>query len=47
MSGYGVVLVPGSWAFGKWDKGKKVLFAFGPVRLVKYTGLGAWKEPTK
>lgn len=36
MIGYGLVLVPGSWHIGKWDKGHKVLYAFGPLRFVKY-----------
>lgn len=36
MSGYGIVVIPSSWAIGRWDKGHKVLFAFGPLRFVKY-----------
>lgn len=36
MNGYGVCIIPRSWAYGRWDKGHKTLYAFGPIRLTFY-----------
>lgn len=42
VNGYGVTLIPRSWAFGVWRMPHKTLFAFGPLRFVRYRNLGAW-----
>jgi hypothetical protein len=44
MIGYGVTLIPASWAFGVWRKPHKTLFAIGPLRFVHYRLSGAWKR---
>jgi hypothetical protein len=55
MTGYGILFVPRSWAFGRWDvrtvpylpypsPPKKTLWAFGPLRFVRHYGLGPWKD---
>lgn len=34
MNGYGICIIPRSWAFGRWVKSpRKTLWAFGPLRL--------------
>lgn len=55
MNGYSLTFVPRSWAFGRWrvrtapylpydSAPKKTLWALGPFRFVKHTGLGQWKD---
>lgn len=40
MNGYGICIVPRSWAFGRWDKkASKTLWAFGPLRFVRYRNI--------
>lgn len=44
MSGYGVLVVPLSWALGRWDrKAGKTLWAFGPIRFIRSKNLPNWK----
>ncbi len=43
MKGYGITIIPGSWALGFWKKDHKSLLSIGPIRLVKYLNLGGWK----
>lgn len=44
MNGYGIAIIPLSWAFGFWHKPHKTIFAIGPLRFVFYFNLPAWKE---
>jgi hypothetical protein len=44
MKGYGVTIIPASWAIGKWKKGHKTILAFGPLRLTVHYDLGEWKK---
>jgi hypothetical protein len=53
MNGYGILFVPESWAFGRWQVNayhtgpkKKTLWALGPFRFVIHYGLGSWKGVT-
>lgn len=39
MKGFGIVLIPFSWALGPLDLGHKALFAIGPIRFVYYRAL--------
>lgn len=43
MTGYGLVVIPFSFAFGVWRKPNKTIWALGPLRFVEYRGLGAWR----
>lgn len=44
MNGYGLLVVPLSWALGRWDvSADKIVWAFGPFRWIKCTNLGPWK----
>jgi hypothetical protein len=42
MTGYGITIIPLSWALGFWRRPYKTLFAFGPLRFVRYRALGPW-----
>jgi hypothetical protein len=44
MRGYGLTIIPFSWAIGKWRKTHKTILAFGPIRLTAHYDLGGWKE---
>lgn len=44
MTGYSLMLVPMSWAFGRWDVRRKTLWALGPFRFSIHRGLGPWGE---
>jgi len=47
MNGYGVFIVPKSWALGRWDVNiNKSVWAFGPFRAFVCRNLGPWK-PSK
>lgn len=39
MNGYSITFVPKSWAFGRWDKRSKTLWALGPIRFVLHRNL--------
>lgn len=47
MNGYGIAIIPFSWAIGIWRKPNKTLFAVGPFRLVRYSGLSGWKAKSE
>jgi hypothetical protein len=42
MNGYGITVIPRSWAIGFWRRGHKTLVSFGPLRFVKYYNLRKW-----
>lgn len=45
MTGYGVFIVPMSWALGRWDRSEnKTLWALGPIRFFICRNLGAYGE---
>lgn len=44
MNGYGVTIIPRSWALGVWHKPHKTILAFGPLRFTKHWNVGTWKE---
>ncbi len=37
MTGYSITIIPKSWAVGRWDKGQKTIWAFGPFRFVLHS----------
>lgn len=41
-NGYGVVFIPTSWHIGVWRRPTKTLWAFGPLRFVRYRIAGEW-----
>lgn len=43
MKAFGVVLFPLSWKLGVWNRPKKSILAFGPLRFVVYHTPGEWK----
>jgi hypothetical protein len=40
---FGIAIFPLSWHFGIWLRDKKDILAIGPIRLIRYKSLGAWK----
>lgn len=44
MTGYGITIIPMSWAIGVWKKSHKTVIAFGPLRFSHHKGLPKWKK---
>lgn len=45
MTGYGIMLIPLSWAIGRWDVSQfKSIWSFGPLRFTLHRKLDRWKK---
>ena len=44
MSGFGLTLIPFSWALGVWRRAHKTIWAIGPLRISVHRGLARWRE---
>lgn len=42
-TGFSILVVPFSWAVGRWDIRDKTLFSFGPIRFAIHRNLGPWE----
>lgn len=40
---FGIAIFPLSWHLGLWSRPKKTIFAFGPLRFIRYARPGEWK----